>query len=755
MADTSAKTFPGVYTQIIDQSFITERTSRFRPGLIGVCSKGLFDTPIKVRSLKEFVMTFGRPITGSYNANGTPSDNGFYLADAVSMIADFTNDMTVVRVGNRYAALDQADGVGTAGAGSFTTNLNQAAVVNALLSSDPSGQLYLSLKEDGKASTVNVPVLSASGSIVALDGETLSATYIGASLGYSKYGSAANKAEGVVYAYTYGSDSTMLTDFPMTTYGAVTGSKNAYQFVVAANWSTLTVGGVYKIKQTGNYSETPEVRIKQVLNGTIVLETSDSTRLGYQAVALQDTYTSGVLYKATGRVPFLWVEATTEGEWANGANSKTGLYIRVRPGSAPGSKKMEVFVDGGLAETHDNLSNDPTSSNFYTTRINDISQYVYIVNADDTDTYHAANTAAPWDVNYYGTNAGPPLGMPTGAINAGILSASGTTWSTGGQFTQGYNGNNAQEADFVGTYDPATDTFTGLKAFEDIDNVDINLLAAPMDSANFGTNATVAGMAVMQEMARVARKVNALALADVPPDLNPWEAIDWHNGTGRWTGRGRIDDANIAIYWNWFRMTDRFTGLIKLVPPTLATLRAMAFTFDRDKPWYAAAGENRGFIPEALSVQYEKVSNDVRQAMYGAGNSVNPLLRIRGRYLLYGERTMQRAESKLTAVHSVILVNYVVDGLADVARKFVFDPNDLELLIHIRLAFTEFLDKVRNERGIEEYELVVDDRNNTADTRNHREVIVDLAIVPTDVAERIFINATVRESGATLNNVNT
>ncbi len=114
---------------------------------------------------------------------------------------------------------------------------------------------------------------------------------------------------------------------------------------------------------------------------------------------------------------------------------------------------------------------------------------------------------------------------------------------------------------------------------------------------------------------------------------------------------------------------------------------------------------------------------------------------------------MQRAESKLTAVHNVILTNWIVTGLAEIGRRFVFDPNDAELLVHIRLAYTEFLDKIRNERGIEDYALVVDDTNNTADTRNRREVVVDLAFVPTDVAERIYINATVRESGAILNTV--
>ena len=139
--------------------------------------------------------------------------------------------------------------------------------------------------------------------------------------------------------------------------------------------------------------------------------------------------------------------------------------------------------------------------------------------------------------------------------------------------------------------------------------------------------------------------------------------------------------------------------------------------------------------------------------MYGDGNSVNPILKLRGRFMVYGERTLQRAESKLTAIHSVNLVNWVVTGLAVVARRFVFDPNDQELLSQIRLSFSEFMDKVRNERGVEDYNLVVDQRNNTSETRNRREVIVDLSLIPTDVAERIYINATVRESGAVLNSV--
>jgi hypothetical protein len=114
---------------------------------------------------------------------------------------------------------------------------------------------------------------------------------------------------------------------------------------------------------------------------------------------------------------------------------------------------------------------------------------------------------------------------------------------------------------------------------------------------------------------------------------------------------------------------------------------------------------------------------------------------------------MQVAESKLSVIHNVILVNYVVNNMAQIGRRFLFEPNDADLLVRMRLAFTQFLDKIVTERGMEEYELVMDDRNNNADTRNRREVIVDLAMVPVDSVERIYITATVYSSGAKLNAV--
>jgi phage tail sheath protein FI len=743
-ATINPKTFPGVYTTITDESFVQPATSRFRPGLIGVATKGPFNTAVAVRSLKEFRQNFGAPLTTSYDEDGTPSGAGFFLADAVAILADMTDGITVVRVGNQYEALPVHDisGVG----GSYMFGTSQAN----LLAPTADSPVYVRIQQDGLPSQLDAKVISVGNGTVSIDpaGASLRTDYTGATLSFSHVAGAANKAESVLYAYSYGLNVDH-HDTQVTSVGTIAANKNDFSFDVQTAGTNIIVGAIYKVMEDSK-ATTHEVRVKSVRNNTVFLETSDFTRVGYQAVAMQDSYTSGKLYRVLGAIPFLWLQATTAGEWANGANNSVGLFVKVLPGSAPGSKKLEIYQDGALVETFDNLSDDPASINWYVTRINNISQYIEITLAEtgaNGQLYHPANTVDAWDSAYALPNpTATPRGMPVGRVNdGGALSTLAYTGNSGGGFEFGANGATPDDADFIGTIDPNDDTPTGLKCFEDKENVDVNVICAPMDNISRG---------ILQELNRVAKKINAIAIADVPAGLNARLAVDWENGTGQYTGLGRIDSPNIAIYWNWFNTTDPFTGNIKLVPPTLGTLRCMAFTFDRDKPWYAAAGETRGWIPEALSVEFDRVSEDARQAMYGNGNSVNPILKVRGRIVLFGERTLQVAESKLSAVHSVILVNYIVNGLAEIGRRFVFDPNDAQLLVLIRLAFSEFLDKVRNERGVEEYSLVVDDRNNNADTRNQRQVIVDLAIIPTDVAERIFINATVRESGAVLNALN-
>jgi hypothetical protein len=687
--------FPQVITRVVDKSQITQLFSRFRCGLVGIAQKGPFDQVVDVPSIFEFVRQFGQPLDGSY------------LGDAVQLIAQTSDGCKVARVGVRYETESTNNASGAEG--SFAINTPSA---NLYLP----GQ-YLRISQIGKDTTLNARINTIVGNtinLVNVGGEAvpLADTYNGATIGKAGVPNAANSAEGWLTAPAYGA--------AIAGLGTVVGDKNAYFMTVTGTFSSINPGDVLKIAQSGR-TTTNEIRVKSVRgDGTVFFEVTNLTDIGYQALPLQDSYTAALVYRVTNQTSAfaLQLQAATEGTWANTQGSATGITVQVAPGSAPGSKKLLIYDGSVNVETIDNLVMDPNDPNYYITRINGNSSYITVVFVFGTEP--PGNTYNPW--------------------NLSIASPSNIA-----QFSGGFNGENVTDLDYIGTIDPSDDQPSGLKLFQDP-----NDLLADVD---FITVPDATSTAVFQEMARIASLINAIGIGHVPDGLNAREAIDWHNGTGLYSANGRIDNYRFAIFWNWFEIADTFTGALKFIPPSIGYLRCAARTFDQFKPWFAAAGDIRGNIPEATDIRYRRVSTDVKNAMYGNGNSVNPILVYSNSIEVYGDRTMQRLESKLTALHSVVLVNYILKGFSTIARRYTFDPIDDVLYQQVRLDCSNFMEAVKSERGVEAYSLTIDASNNTPDTRNNRQVIIDLSIIPTDVAEVFIITATVEKSGATLNNV--
>jgi len=829
MANTVQTTFPGVYTQIIDQSFLAPETSRFHAGLVGVASKGPFNIATRVRSLKEFRQLFGEPVA-SQTIGGVGTD--FFLADAVGMISDFTDGIYIVRVGHEYETMTSASCSGWAGTGADPYSIyhqtagttdplhtiymsaSAALAVKSVFAAN-SNQLWIKVTQTGRKSSVNLqvdnPASGWDGAVRKAYVTTVNTAanefvddYVGGDLEYSTLTDAADEAQTTLFGYVFGNGTTANQPIFTSLTNNVYGTKGKHKLWLQYNTTTgtqypgasfaLQMGDLLKIAQDGK-ATTYEARIKQIVGGiitegdetapagvtdgyTIYFEPSNGTQIGYQVVSLADNYDEGDstlagranIYKVKTSTPqepakAAYITAATAGEWANGSDKTVGLYVKVLPGSKAGTKKFEVYENSALMEVWDNLlfyANDnpglDITVDFAETKINDVSQYITVAVITSANVV-PANTSDPWDTGLSptfvdnDTTRSMPAATVTGTTGDSYGQINhGGAYGLQGSFLNGWNGQIVDASDLVGGYDPVTDSLTGIQQFEDVDNINVDTLSAPGY-----THQEDVGLAVRQELVRVAAKINAEAMIDIPDNLNLYQATDWHNGAGAYTAQGKIDSRNASCYWNWFKVSDRFAAdaeATKWLPPSIGALRCLAWTFRNEKPWFAAAGENRGLLPEALDVRYRKVSTEAKNSSYGDGNSVNGIYLNRNRIMLFGERTMQRAESKLTALHSMILVNYIVKNLSELARKFVFDPNDPELLQQITLAFTEFLDKVKNERGLENYNLVIDETNNTADTRNRREVIVDLYVIPTDAVERIFINATVRESGANLEALN-
>lgn len=817
MSSISQENFPGVYATVRDGSFFTTVSSRFTAGLVGVTNKGPMNVATPTRSLKEFRRLFGTSVdnqfvaqtasiltnqsdgvlvvrVGSQYANRASSGvvSGLVGADAYKI---YTADAKLLNIGD-YIRVTQGGKISTvnvqvtgyidsAGASTSVT----ADIAGVEVSNGTGSGSFVEAYTDGviDSSTVANAANNAEGFLEAYRYSTamgplgtitgnkndfkfqvdvLGTATLGGAVTSIVQSGTSSTVDATAHGYVVGNVVTLTgaaqTKFNGDFYVASVIDANSFTITMSDSASAsaspaagmtlkhaaIAVGDILKIDQSTKTTSL-EVKVKEVrLDGVIVLERTNQSASGFQAVPLADTYTAGNVYrlrKNTDGSPMtctiLQLIAATPGTWANSDGVSTGLIVKVAPGSKPGTKKLLVYENSGLVETIDNLSTDSSSTDYYPTRINDLSAYIAIPTdstgavigvLDHTDSSvfeQPANTTKPWTTT-------------DSVVNFVAFGNTAKVWGLG------YNGENVTDADIIGTIgseniDDSVDSATGLHIFEDTDNIDVYFIYVPGNTS----------LAVRQELALIAQKINCLAVSDVPDNLNGRAAVDWHNGAGFYSSQLRIDNPFLTTFWNWFQIIDPFNKTLLYMPPGAGALRCWANVFDNAKPWRIAAGENYGILPEALSVRFPRISKDVKEQMQAPGNSINPIIKSNGRIMVFGDKTMQIAASKLSEAHNIVLTCFILKNLSKIARRHVFDPNDAELLRELKNEFDAFLKGVKNERGIEDYNLQIDDKNNTEDIRNNRAAVVDFDYVPVSGATRIFINATARESGAVLNSL--
>lgn len=687
--------FPGVYPQVIDQSFTAALNGQFSAGLIGPANRGPLNTPVTINTLSDYAATFGGSIPGTY------------LPLAVNAVAPWGGTMSVSRIGHEYAA---AIGSASGSANSYNLFGSQATLVSA-------GQ-YVQVSQIGKATTFNAQVQSVSTGTVVLVSSgagavALADTYTAAAVEASSVSQSIASAETLLDAPVYGSQ--------LTAAGTVIGTKSAYSFTVSGNASALAVGSTIKIVQTGS-ATTREAVVATVVGNTVTLITITNTATGQQAVALQDNYTAGQIFVQTGAyVSGVFMQGATPGTWANSDGAATsGLVVQVSPGAAQDTKTLLVFLNGVLVATYNSLIwGNPSSPNYWVTALAG-SPYVIVRDGILLSAEPPANTLAPWNVP-----ANPTVNV---AAMAG-----------------GADGATLTDADYVGGIDLNGDA-SGLQVFNDPRTYGaIYLFAAPGYSSP----------AVQQTLAQISGTDNARSVNDVPDMVNAAQAIDYCNGQGAYSANAVLNNFRGSLYWNWFQTTDPFTGATVWAPPTVGVLAAIAKTFNQNSPWYAAAGLKRGVITIAQAVRYPRVQQGTLSGMQGQGSTaqLNPILLDPTKAIVvWGEVSSQRVQSFLQSNAVVDLVNYFVKNLSAIARLYVFDPNDPTLASTIDLQFTQVIQGVIAQRGISgNYNLQI---LQTSAMINNFSLTVNFSMIPNPPVYEIDLNVIVNQSGAQLNTIN-
>ena len=263
------------------------------------------------------------------------------------------------------------------------------------------------------------------------------------------------------------------------------------------------------------------------------------------------------------------------------------------------------------------------------------------------------------------------------------------------------------------------------------------------------------------------RSNTGFIVGDTPLRLGPTDnnISDWatnSSGTGLFTGDGVttndglvLRDAYVGVFYPSCQTTD-LGGSVVVQPPSHMMLRTIVRSDEIAYPWLAPAGTRRGLIDNAGAIGYVNAQTGefvtiatgqgVRDVLYT--NSINPITFIPGSGIVnYGNKTVAPSPSALDRINVARLIAFIRGRLNEIAKTFVFEPNDTITRNEIKNAITGLMIDLKAKRGIYDYLVICDLSNNTPARIDRNELYVDVAIEPVKAVEFIYIPVRIKNTG--------
>ena len=201
----------------------------------------------------------------------------------------------------------------------------------------------------------------------------------------------------------------------------------------------------------------------------------------------------------------------------------------------------------------------------------------------------------------------------------------------------------------------------------------------------------------------------------------------------------------------WKYMFDQYNDKYRWVPinPDIAGLCAR--TDSITDPWYSPAGFSRGQIKNVRILALNPSSTN-RDKLYKSG--VNSVVSFTGEgVLLYGDKTQLSKPSAFQKINVRRLFIVLEKAIAIAAKYQLFEFNDEFTRSQFRNMVEPFLRDVKGRRGIYDFKVVCDFRNNTPEVIDRSEFAADIYIKPARSINFIQLNFVAVRTGVEFNEV--
>lgn len=170
----------------------------------------------------------------------------------------------------------------------------------------------------------------------------------------------------------------------------------------------------------------------------------------------------------------------------------------------------------------------------------------------------------------------------------------------------------------------------------------------------------------------------------------------------------------------------------------IAGLRAQ--TSSGKAAWWASAGLERGQIKGAAKIAFSP-NQEQRDQLYKYG--INPIVSFPSQgVVMWGQKTLLDKASSFDRVSTRSLFNYLERSLSKMAKYQIMEFNDSYTRNRIVAMIKPFLATVQAGRGIQDFKVICDESNNTPQVIANNQLVVDIMVQPTYVAEKILLRFT-------------
>jgi len=756
----------GVYTQEIDETFTAPSAGAAGAALVGLAEKGPAFTPTRVANFGEFRTVFGNLNTKFYMPYAARS----YLRNADNLTVVRVLGQSTAQVGGGVLIAFPQNSAATSGAATADTVLavlrfrsdspNQVSMSGTKTNfSLTSGTTIVRGLSMDKSSPSYIKKVLGTDSTAAKSGDSLTALYVDAVFDY-KYndvGTGTSSSGGIYFA----------------TSVQVTGgySSAASPMIVSQNYK----GSVYNLFQFhhlghGNYTNTDvKVSITQVditatadPSFTVVVRSAKDNDM---SPAVLETFTDVNLNpsskKFIGRVigdrratyslsedpPVILYDG-------NYPNNSQYIRVQVEDGY-PSDARPSGFA--GLAGIN-RAEHYPSVTSEVDTRGSVNSAVFMGVNFDDESIFDRlkASIVSATDVTvsssglvFVATASDSTVAVSNYEVVSmiGALSASLYNSTNRLRFTVplygGFDGldprSNLLNDSNDGTL--SADFITAMNTLKNTEEVDINLVAIP------DCWSSAAGSIGERLIDLCTSRGDCFTLIDLASStttgsglsLTPAEAI---------TEAAKFDSNYAACYYPWVRINDPDNDKLVWVPPSVEIMGVYSLNDRVAQPWWAPAGFNRGGMNNVLEAR-RRLNQSNRDDLYA--KNVNPIASFPAQGIaVFGQKTLQKKDTVLNRVNVRRMLLEVRKAISNMARLFVFEPNDPSSRSNLLRAINNYLSTVQSMRGLSEFRAVLDETTTTPDLIDRNVMKGKIYLKPTAVAEIIMLDFSVTPQGASL-----